>query len=71
MCIICKEWKAERLTNREAYRAIGESFISAKTAEEKQHLMDLSDEILNKLEPETTQDASLDTSWHDENYGDE
>lgn len=68
MCIICKEWEAERLTNEEAYRAIGEFVTTSKTEEEVQHLLDLSEKILEKLEPEPPVDEGLDADWWEQSH---
>jgi RNase H-fold protein (predicted Holliday junction resolvase) len=67
-CIICREWENERLTTKEAYRALGEQIGTAKTAEEKQHYMDLSDRILKKDLKEEDLDPGLDANWWSENH---
>lgn len=68
MCIICTEWEKERLTTQEAFRALGEQIGTAKTAEEKQHYMDLSDQILKKdLKEEEARDG-LDAAWWNETH---
>ena len=67
MCIICKEWQAGKLTSQEAFRAIGEFISSAEDMEEKKHLFELSDKILDKDLPSNV-DSGLDDSWWKETH---
>lgn len=55
MCIICTEWEKQKITSKEAFRAIGE-MMTPKT---QKHLEELSEKILQKEvpEPETNKDA--------------
>lgn len=55
MCIICLEWEKEKLTSKEAFRAIGEMM----TPDTQKHLEELSEKILSKEVPmpETNADA--------------
>lgn len=49
MCIICLEWEKQKLTSKEAFRAIGEMM----TPQTQKHLEELSEKILQKEVPLT------------------
>jgi hypothetical protein len=57
MCIICIEWEKERMTSREAMRAMGESITSKTDPETLEHLQELSDRILKKEIPTLDEDT--------------
>lgn len=71
MCLVCAEWQAGKLTNKEALRNLGEMIAVPKESnEENAHYFSVVDKIVEKdlgKEPET--DAELDARWHSENYG--
>lgn len=70
MCIVCKDWELGKLTNKEAFRNLGEMIASAEEEGEKNHLIETYEKILDKELPVTDNDEELNKSWHDENHGD-
>jgi hypothetical protein len=70
MCFVCQEWEKQRLTSDEAMRNIGEILYSSKDQDQVDHLIDLSNRIIDKEVPLKEVDPSLDKQWTDENYGD-
>lgn len=69
MCIICKDWQAGKLTDREAFRAIGE-LLGTDDEEKRRHLFELSDRILEEGDPLPEWDEEVDGQWWDENHED-
>ena len=54
MCIVCVQWDLGKLTNKDAFRNLGEMIRSAPTQEERDHLVETYEKILDdevKLEP--------------------
>jgi len=62
MCTICKHWQEGKLTDREAFRAIGE-LLDTKDEKMRRHLFDLSDRILEKGDPLPEWDEEVDGQW--------
>ena len=65
MCIICKD--LDNLTPEEAMRNIGELLISTSDKEQIQHLIGVSDRLLDKDVPMEDTDPGLDANWWNEN----
>lgn len=59
MCIICIEWEKQRLTSKEAFRAIGEMM----TPQTQKHLEELSEKILQKEVPLAEVNDQADQDW--------
>lgn len=59
MCVICVEWEKQKLTSKEAFKAIGE-MMNPKTQE---HLEELSEKILAKEVPMPDTDADADEAF--------
>lgn len=69
MCIICTDWEKGKMTAKEAMAAIGE-VIGNSSLERTEHLIRLSEKIINKEFPEPqAQDVELDTEWERKNRG--
>lgn len=49
MCMLCVEWEKQRITSKEAFKAIGEMI----TPTTKEHLQELAERIIQKEVPET------------------
>jgi len=47
MCKICSEWQLGKMTDKEAFRAIGET-IQDENDDNRQHLFELSERIVSK-----------------------
>lgn len=67
MCIICLEWEKQKLTSKEAFRAIGEMM----TPENQKHLEELSEKILQKEVPTTESDSQADADWWNHTHSDD
>lgn len=59
MCIICVEWEKQKLTSKEAFRAIGEMM----TTQTQKHLEELSEKILQKEVPMADTNAEADEAF--------
>jgi hypothetical protein len=68
MCLICIDWEAGKLSAKEAFKNIGESLATAATEEERKHLFELSDRLLDKEVPTSEADSEMDSAWHKETY---
>jgi hypothetical protein len=68
MCVICIEWEKGKLTTKEAYRNMGEVLSTTEDEEQKNHLFELSEKLLESELPKTTSDEEVDASWHKETY---
>lgn len=66
MCIICLEWEKQKITSKEAFRAIGEMM----NPKNQKHLEELSEKILTKEVPMEDTDPVADGEFwnatHDE-----
>lgn len=67
MCNLCVEWEKGKLTAKEAMGAIGELIASGK---DKEHLVELSERILDKEVPISENDDELNKSWYEETHED-
>lgn len=63
MCKICVEWENNRLTNKEAFGAIGEMINTSKDESQVGHLKDLSERILDKELPNVGTNTEVDEAW--------
>ncbi len=63
MCIICTEWAKQKLTSKEAFRAIGEILHTSKDKAELDHVKELSEKILSNEVPETESNPQMDKDW--------
>lgn len=52
MCNVCESWKANKMTDKEAFRALGEliNTVDAKS-KDLEHYLEVSDKILDKEFP--------------------
>jgi len=48
MCMICTEWELGKLTNQEALKNVGEAIESTQSQKKIEHLLELTDKILDK-----------------------
>lgn len=71
MCIICQEWEKQRMTSKEAFRAIGEVLYGEKDPKKVEHLTDLSNRILEKEVPTSESNLDIDQDWWDHTHSDE
>lgn len=66
MCMLCIEWEKQRITSKEAFKAIGEMM----TPQTQKHLEELSEKILQKEVPMVDTDKDVEeafwNSTHDE-----
>lgn len=71
MCIICVDWEKGHLTSKEAFNAVGE--VLGVTEDEKiiEHLLDLSNKILDKDLPSVVVDEELEEAYWKEMHSDE
>lgn len=67
MCIVCKEWKAGKLTTKEALAALGE-LMSASPKKETKHYSKVYEDIMEKEVPMPESDEELNQNWHDETH---
>lgn len=68
MCIVCKDWEAGKLTNKEALQNIGELFNTDGDLG-NEHFAEVIERIMDKEVPFPDSDEELDKSWHDEIHG--
>lgn len=69
MCLICVEWQSGKLTSKEAFKNIGELIMDEdKPQEERNHLFDLSDKILEKDLGQVATDDEMDEAWYKETH---
>lgn len=66
MCLICDEWNSQKIDSKKAFEEIGKVLSFNKDKKITDHLMDLSDKILNKEVPEFKIDKSLEKQWWNE-----
>lgn len=59
------------MTSKEAYRAIGEVLGTTKDQKEIDHLIDLSDRILDKDVELSEIDKAVEKMWYEDMYGEE
>ena len=69
MCIVCKDWLAGKVTNKEAMGNLGE-MIGDKDMDDPttKHYFEAYEKIFEKEFPQTVVDAELDQRWHEENH---
>lgn len=67
MCIVCVEWQAGKLTNKEALRNLGEMI---STQQDNSHYYGVVDKIMEKELPSSDLDNEMDAAWHRETHGD-
>lgn len=68
MCVVCKDWELGKLTAKEAFRNLGELINSTEDREERRHLFDLSNQLLDEEVPLNETDEELDAQWHKETH---
>lgn len=74
MCLICVEWNAGRLTNKDAFRNLGESLRAATDQDEYDqvdHLLELSNKIMDKEVPFEETDSEVDSLWDGQTRSDD
>lgn len=71
MCILCTEWEREKITSKEAFRAIGEMLTTSKDKDQIKHLEELSEKIIQKEVPPANIDDQADQDWWNHEYEDE
>jgi len=65
MCIICKEWASSKVKIGPTLKKVAKKLKNAKTEQEKQHLWELSDRILEDDSPTKQINESIDSLWWD------
>lgn len=68
MCIVCTEWQAGKLTNKEALHNLGE-LIGTETGAKSSHYYKVVDEVMEDEMGGTPVDQELDIAWHRETHG--
>lgn len=68
MCAICIEWEKERLTSKEAFKAMGEVIGITEDENVIQHLQDLSEKIIAKEIPPSESNEQVDQDWWDSTH---
>lgn len=72
MCIVCVDWQAGKLTNKEALRNLGEMINTTDLDKEKvAHYFATVDKIMEKELPQSETDDELDGKWWQNTHGDE
>jgi len=67
MCMLCNEWEKKKITAKEALNAMREMIQDPAQTD---HLMELSERILNAEVPSGTEsDPDLDAEWERKHYG--
>lgn len=69
MCIVCVEWQAGKLTNKEALRNLGE-MIKTDDGDDSSHYYGVVDKIMDNELPSDSSDDEMDAIWHKETHGD-
>ncbi|MCX9024646.1 MAG: hypothetical protein OIN85_00955 [Candidatus Methanoperedens sp.] len=67
MCVVCKEWEAGKLTNKEAIFALGE-LMSAPPTKNMAHYSKVLDRIMEKELPTSEKDEEMDRLWNEETH---
>lgn len=67
MCIVCIEWQAGKLTNKEALRNLGE-LVNTDGDLGNEHILSVVDQIMEKELPSSQADDALDAAWHRETH---
>lgn len=65
-CLICVEWQSGKLTSKEAFRNLGESLQAANENDEYEkveHLLELSNKILDMEVPLEDPDPEVEGIW--------
>lgn len=70
MCLVCKEWIAGKITNKEALRNVGEMISTEKNEKKRKHFWKVSESILDKEMNQKDPDPDLEKQWWDETYED-
>lgn len=70
MCYLCIEWEKQRMTSKEAFRAIGEILHTSKDKNELAHVRELSEKILSSEVPETESNPQMDEDWWNSTHED-
>lgn len=68
MCIVCRDWQAGKLTNKEALRNLGEMILAE--SEGAAHYYGVVENIMDKEMGPLQSDGDIDTAWHKETHGD-
>ncbi len=68
MCDICKRWKAKKITSKDAMLEIGEKLQAKPSARAVDHLLKLSEKILDHDVPLTESDPEADQRWWDSTH---
>lgn len=50
MCFICDDWEKNRLSSEKAFKLIGDSLKMVENEEDRDHLMELCDQIVDSLD---------------------
>jgi hypothetical protein len=69
--MLCIEWQKERLSSKEAFKAIGEMINSTTDQKKIAHLMELSDKILSKEVPDGETDSDIEQDWWNSTHEEE
>lgn len=68
MCQICSDWEKGKLTSKEAFANIGEMLNTTDDNIEVNHLLDLSNRILDKDLPLVALDEEMDDAYWKETH---
>lgn len=63
MCNICIDWEKQRMTSKEAFRAIGEVLHTSNDKSQVQHAKELAERIIQKEVPTTETNEEADGDW--------
>lgn len=67
MCLVCVQWQAGKLTNKEAIKNLGE-LINTDGDLGNEHFYRVIDDIMDKELPTSEPDSDLDAAWHRETH---
>lgn len=50
MCLLCDDWNSNQLSSEKAFKLIGQSLQIVENEEDRDHLMELCDRIVDSLD---------------------
>lgn len=68
MCQICKDLKDKKLTSYQAYEALGKMAQGKLTKEQREHILEVSDKILEGEVPVYQVNKEVEEAWHNSMY---
>lgn len=68
MCTICDKWRSKKITSEKAFSSISKILKISTNQRQIEHLVKLSDEIMDSEVPLSEQNQELDEVWWNQTH---